>query len=343
MNNKTIEQLIQINNDFYQSQAASFSQTRQSAWQGWRRCADALRTCVLDADASTATAGAVSGVSLDTQASVPHSLAASSLVGVTANMPVRVLDVACGNLRFEAFLQAEFPQVNFDFWPVDNCDDLVEDACVLHEAARGRRETQTSVNGNAIEHENVSACGNTSECGNAGIRGDERAQTSTSETAVHFQNFDVVQALVKRENLSAQLQAPACDMAVAFGFMHHVPTHELRAQVLQMLVDKTRPGGIVAVSFWCFMRDKGLAARALTTHEQAIDGLAIDAEQLDAGDYLLGWKNLSGAWRYCHNFEEEEIEKLVDTLGARVHLIDQFSADGRSGNLNTYVMLQVCA
>lgn len=309
MNNKTIEQLIQINNDFYQSQAASFSQTRQSAWQGWRRCADALRTCVLDADASTATAGAASGVSLDTQASAPRNFTASASINAMANMPVRVLDVACGNLRFESFLQAEFPQVDFEFWSVDNCDALVEDTCVLLETARECRDTQAS----------------------------------TSEMAAHFQNFDVVHALVKRENLSAQLQAPACDMVVAFGFMHHVPTHELRARVLQMLVDKTRPGGIVAVSFWCFMRDEGLAARAYTTHEQAIDELAIDAEQLDAGDYLLGWKNLPGAWRYCHNFEEDEIEKLVDTLGARVHLIDQFSADGRSGNLNTYVVLQVCA
>lgn len=281
MNRKTIEQLIAITNDFYQSQASSFSETRQSAWLGWQRCADVARTW-----------GLVDGAS---------------------GAPVRVFDLACGNLRFEAFLQQTFPATAFEFWPVDACDALVADACVDADAVHYQ---QLDITRALLE-----------ECGV--LSGDSRVDDGNAGRMA--------------ARVSARMEAPACDIAVAFGFLHHLPTVSLRVQVLQTLVDKTRIGGVIAVSFWCFMRDAGLAARAHEVHAQALAACAVDASELDEGDFLLGWKHTPGAYRYCHSFCDAEIDALVDALGERVHVLDRFDADGRSGNLNTYVVLQVCA
>ena len=65
MDTKFAQMLCQLNNDFYRDQAVSFSDTRHAKWPGWERCLKA-----------------VSSVFLDQSNSV-------------------VLDVACGNLRFE--------------------------------------------------------------------------------------------------------------------------------------------------------------------------------------------------------------------------------------------------
>ena len=64
-----------------------------------------------------------------------------------------------------------------------------------------------------------------------------------------------------------------------------------------------------------------------------------DPTSLDLGDYLLGWQE-SECFRYCHSFEEDEIDTLVKSLGSSALECDRFSADGASGTLNRYVVLQ---
>ena len=101
MDATTAEILCKLNTAFYRSQAASFSQTRQSPWPGWERCARWMpRAC---------DAGSVS-------------CAIDSCGGAAS-----VLDVACGNLRFETYLQRAFPARAFSFYAVDNCDELASD------------------------------------------------------------------------------------------------------------------------------------------------------------------------------------------------------------------------
>ena len=160
------------------------------------------------------------------------------------------------------------------------------------------------------------------------------------EIPVTYESSDIVGGLIAGAPLHDLHHAPQVDMAVSFGFLHHVPGADLRVRVLDGLIDAVRPGGCVAVSLWQFMNNPALAAKAHVTHAQASEALGLADDAFDEGDYLLGWKNVEGAWRYCHHFSDEEESRLVGTVSTRAHLIDMFEADGRTGAMNKYLVLQ---
>lgn len=104
--------------------------------------------------------------------------------------------------------------------------------------------------------------------------------------------------------------APLADISVCFGFMHHVPSCEYRVRVLDTLVRQTRPGGIIAISFWEFMNDERMARKAVRAEARAeltppFEGY--DSAQFEAGDHLIGWQNDRHAYRYCHHFDDQQI------------------------------------
>lgn len=256
MNTKTMKTLAAITKDFYVSQSASFSETRQAPWTGWHRCADAIAHACGDVKDRK---NVVSGLTL--------------------------LDLACGNLRFEKFLCDRFPETHFEFYAVDDCTELVGEL--------------------------------------AGLR---------------YQNLDVMETLLQENTLAEYIDASPCDVSASFGFMHHIPRQENRLKVLQALVEKTYAGGLVMVSFWQFLQNDDLAKKAAITHEQARAELQLP--ELDDGDFLLGWKNEPGIYRYCHSFSEREIDELIAAL-PQAEIIDRFTADGRTENLNTYLIFRV--
>lgn len=161
---------------------------------------------------------------------------------------------------------------------------------------------------------------------------------------VRYEKVDVLQRLLHGANLADALEAPPCQLVVAFGFMHHVPGQDLRAALLDALVRSAKSGGYVAVSFWQFMDNAELAARAEQDHAAALAALQLDAARLDVGDCLLGWQDVSigqvGSIRYCHHFTDAEIDELVAAVAPRAQVVDRFKADGRTSDLNTYLVLQ---
>ena len=158
--------------------------------------------------------------------------------------------------------------------------------------------------------------------------------------SVTYESSDIVGGLIAGAPLSELHHAPQVDMAVSFGFLHHVPGEEPRVRVLNGLIDAVRPGGCVAVSLWQFMNNPALAAKAHATHAQASKALGFAADAFDEGDYLLGWKNIEGAWRYCHHFSDEEARRLIDAVSPRARLVDVFEADGRTGAMNKYLVFK---
>ena len=251
----TAEQLSRITSEFYAQQAQSFSATRQTPWQGWQKCLDAMPQL---------------------------------LVGEKPS----VLDVGCGNLRFARFLYDEAGIVPAKYFAVDNCKPLVE-----------------SGNIDAHVHE------------------------------LSFIELDVIKSLLDN-TLSSRLTVPACDLVVAFGFLHHVPGAQKRIQLLRTLLEKTKPGRFVCISFWQFMNSQKLAAKAQKTTAQGLHALGIDASELEEHDYLIGWQDKADTWRYCHHFSQDELDELLGSLGSDVRVCAQFSADGKDNNLNRYVILQ---
>jgi len=226
--------------------------------------------------------------------------------------PHSVLDVACGNARFKAFLdeRPHFPA--YDYHALDSCPELVPP---------GLRAP--------LQHENslpsyLQAAG-------------RQADFPLSESRVSFQCIDLVSALVEGRDLLPEISAPACDLVVCFGFMHHVPTDAARHALLDFLVQKTVPGGCAAVSFWQFARDERRRAKAQRVTERGTAALGI---RLDANDYLLGWNDLPNVYRYCHGFADEEIDMLAESMADTVKLVDRFSSDGKTGDMNSYLVFR---
>ena len=88
MDTPTIRKLIDLDCRFYEEQAESFSQTREKPWDGWQRVLAHVR-----------------------RAAQPTT-------------PYRILDVGCGNMRFERFLFSEMPQHDLEFTCIDACGQL---------------------------------------------------------------------------------------------------------------------------------------------------------------------------------------------------------------------------
>lgn len=154
--------------------------------------------------------------------------------------------------------------------------------------------------------------------------------------ACRFRQCDILEALISSD--TEILDGPLCDLSVSFGFMHHVPSTDLRHRVLEALVERTRIGGLIVLSFWQFMNDERLAAKAQRA-DRAL-GMDIDISQLEPNDHFLGWQSDPSPLRYCHHFDECEIDELVASVGTKVRELTRYSSDGASGTLNRYLVLE---
>ncbi len=283
MDKTTAHILCDINTAFYRENAASFSVTRTAPWHGWKECARFFDE--------------------------------HGIIVANNSSKISVFDLACGNLRFEEYLCEQFPQTNFSFFAVDNCEPLLP------------KSAQTT------DDDGFSSSLHYPHC------------------SLWFQNLDVVSALLNEAMpldscFEQSLCKSLCDISVSFGFMHHIPTQALRLKALQILISKTRSKGLLAVSFWQFLNNATLAKKAYQTHEQALDFFAssslqkFDPSQLEPGDFFLGWNDKPNQYRYCHNFSKREIDELACGVAQEAAILSCFIADGRTNNLNSYLILQ---
>lgn len=248
MNKESARILNRLTSEFYTRNATTFSATRTRAWDGWLRCADVLRE-----------------------------------LGMW-NKLASVLDIGCGNLRFEAFL-AEQRETLPEIWAIDNCTPLLP-----------------------------------------------------KDHGVHFRKLDIIETLIEGSTLAETLDAPPCELVCAFGVMHHIPGAANRTRFLDSLLEMTSPGGYALVSLWQFMKDERISKKALKTTDEALE--ANPNLELEKGDYLLGWQETRGSYRYCHNYGEREIQELIAHAEKQAELVTRFEADGKPGNLNAYLILK---
>lgn len=306
MTRTTMRALCQLNTEFYERNAASFSQTRAAPWEGWRRC---MAACRFDGLAEAAFDQPANAQTADS-----------------------VLDIACGNLRFEAFLANAYPHIDWSFFAVDNCEPLV---------ASGQEDVAKKV---------------------------------------HFTCEDIVSNLLEGlpaaepANIPSLAAATPFDLVVSFGFLHHIPSFDLRQRFLLEALSQVKPGGYLVVSFWQFLNDPAKRAKIEQTHAEALaffascaetranDRDALDrgagssssgnpdlscpkltaffADSLEPNDYFLGWKNEPSNYRYCHHFSNEEIDRIITALAPHATVVESFSADGKPSNLNRYVVFK---
>ncbi len=287
----------------------------------------------------------------------------------------RVLDLACGNLRFERFLADEFPKLNLRFVAVDSCAELACDTAVRDINCTYRQIDVLQALLDCDENTPGSACPAV-----------VIAPGSTCPAVTITPESSCPAVFIAPGNAPAPEAGPTFDLCATFGFMHHVPGEHLRRRLLDRLLDRTSPGGLLAMSFWQFMSDDRLSRKAdqadsamraqgridmsrldANDHflgwqllamsfwqfmsddrlsrkaDQADSAMRaqgrIDMSRLDANDHFLGWQTDPSPLRYCHHFDEREIDELVASVGTRAREVARYSADGSSGTLNRYLVL----
>lgn len=256
---------------------------------------------------------------------------AKTLWSEHARPALSVFDLACGNLRFEAFLAKELADTDLAFHTADDCDALVKDAPWRPDPADGAAFGSRTAGPIRWHHQSLDVL--------AALDAEERSGGAALDAETPGGDPTLEETPGGGPALAEALQTPRCDLAVSFGFLHHIPLPRWREEVLAALAAKVRPGGFVIVSLWRFLENPPLARKAEATHEHALAELGLPP--LDAGDRLLGWRDEPGAYRYCHSFTDGEIDALAASVGHAATEVARFRADGRDGALNSYLVLQV--
>ena len=114
-----------------------------------------------------------------------------------------------------------------------------------------------------------------------------------------------------------------------FATLHHIPSVEIRLDILKTVRKLLKKDGKFILSNWQFLNSKKLTARI-----QPWDRVGLADEDLDEGDYLLDWRSGGEGLRYAHQFSARELLGLAEQAGMRV--TDSFLSDGDGGNLGLY-------
>lgn len=152
------------------------------------------------------------------------------------------------------------------------------------------------------------------------------AQSQPETFSANFMQVDLTQLSAFSDQLSA---SGPWSLITSFAVLHHIPSHELRLNILNTVHQLLKPDGLFIHSNWQFLNSEKLKARIQPWETSAVSGAAVDA-----GDYLLDWRSGGIGLRYVHHFNEEELSQLAEE--ANFEMINRFYSDGESGNLSVY-------
>lgn len=131
------------------------------------------------------------------------------------------------------------------------------------------------------------------------------------------------------ESSNTDLRPSTFDLITCFATLHHIPSIELRLNLLKTVSTLLVPNGRFILSNWQFLNSAKLRARI-----QPWERIGLSDRDVDAGDYLLDWRRGGEGLRYAHQFSEDELSDLAAQTGFVV--ADTFYSDGDGGNLGLY-------
>ena len=147
-----------------------------------------------------------------------------------------------------------------------------------------------------------------------------------SAPGVEFREVDLNQLSVVSGQLAVE---GGWDVITMFATLHHIPSTEIRLDILKTVKKLLKPNGKFILSNWQFLNSKKLTARI-----QPWDRVGLADKDLDEGDYLLDWRSGGEGLRYAHQFSARELLGLAEQAGMRVTV--SFLSDGDGGNLGLY-------
>ena len=152
------------------------------------------------------------------------------------------------------------------------------------------------------------------------------AESQPEGFSTRFVQADLAQLSV----FSDQLSTPGGWLVItAFAVLHHIPSHEHRLRILRIVRKLLKDDGLFIQSNWQFLNSEKLRARI-----QPWEAAAIPSSAVDAGDYLLDWRNGGKGLRYVHHFDGKELDGLAKASGFRI--AETFDSDGEGGRLGLY-------
>lgn len=152
-------------------------------------------------------------------------------------------------------------------------------------------------------------------------------RNAESERGVEFREVDLTKLSAFGDQLLA-IHGP-WSIITMFATLHHIPSNEIRLDILQTVKKLLTPGGKFILSNWQFLNSEKLKARI-----QPWNRIGLSDDNVDEGDYLLDWRSGGEGLRYSHHFSADELLGLADQVGMRVS--DSFLSDGENGRLGLY-------
>jgi SAM-dependent methyltransferase len=119
------------------------------------------------------------------------------------------------------------------------------------------------------------------------------------------------------------------DIVFCFAVLHHIPSLQLRLNLLNKVHALLAPGGQFIHSEWQFLSSEKLRGRIQRWSE-----IGLTEADMDPGDYLLDWRSGGRGLRYVHHFDEAELEALAAATRFRVR--ETFYSDGENRRLGLY-------
>lgn len=123
---------------------------------------------------------------------------------------------------------------------------------------------------------------------------------------------------------------------VVFGVLHHIPSQAKRLNFITSLAQLLQPNGYLIISFWQPLNSRERFIKKQLDPTQ----FGIQPSELEENDLLLGWQENTEYARYCHSFSDQEIDWYIHEISREFRLVKRFQADGKTGNLNHYVVWQ---
>ena len=147
-----------------------------------------------------------------------------------------------------------------------------------------------------------------------------------STPGVEFRELDLMQLSRFSDQLSV---AGGWGVITMFATMHHIPSREVRLDILHTVKKLLKPEGKFILSNWQFLNSEKLKARV-----QPWEKAGFSDSDVDEGDYLLDWRSGGEGLRYAHQFSAEELLGLAEQVQMKVEA--SFLSDGENGRLGLY-------
>lgn len=150
-----------------------------------------------------------------------------------------------------------------------------------------------------------------------------------------LENTDLSFTLEQQDILSLIKQSSAkiqqFDVIAIYGVMHHIPSFNLRLELLNWCHTHLKQEGLLLLSFWQFTTSKQFKRHVQPSQFKEIN---IDKEELEPNDFFLDWQRGEKAIRYCHLITEEEEQHLISS--EKWEYKEHFDED----NSNHYIFLK---